>query len=177
MTAAGAVRADGLVGDVAGAAFDAIIDGEMADRTERFVVKGGNAESGAELLVESAQVLEMRGEGGNLQTVVGKKEFLITGIPEARELALEHDGGRDGHLIKAVRALAELGAAAIFFHTNDAAGAAYGKAESGEAFDGLGLEAFFDIPHGVNRLKKEAESVKGRSQLWSRLGRIKVEER
>ena len=154
------MSADGAVGNVAGAAFNAVIDGEMADGAEGFIIKSGNAESSAEFFIELAKILKMGCQRGDFEAVIVEKEFLIAGIPQACELALEHDGRRNGHGKEAVSAFAKLGAGAVFFHANNAAGAADGKSESSQAFDRLGLKTFFDIPHGAPRVKKEKDSVK-----------------
>ena len=63
----------------------------------------------------------MRGQSGELQPFVGEEKLLIAGVPQACELAVQHDGGNDGHLIEAVGSLAEFGAAAVFFDTDHAA--------------------------------------------------------
>ena len=131
MMAAGAVGADGFVWDVASAAFDAVVDADLADGAEGFVVESWNAESGAQLFIESAQTFEMRGESGQFYAVVGEEKLLVTGVPQASELTFQHDGGEDGHLKAAIGALAKFGAATVFFHANDAAGAADGKTEGG----------------------------------------------
>ena len=131
MMAAGAVRADGFVRDVAGAAFDAIVDADLADGAEGFVVKSWNAESGAQLFVESAQAFEMRGEGGEFYAVVGEEKFLVAGVPQAGELPFQHDGGENGHLKGAIGTLTKFGAAAVFFNADHAASAADGKTEGG----------------------------------------------
>ena len=68
----GAVSAYGIVRDVTGTAFHAIVDTKLADGTEGFVVKGGDAEGGAEFFVELAQIGEMSGESGNLDAFVGE---------------------------------------------------------------------------------------------------------
>jgi hypothetical protein len=58
------VRADGFVGDVADAAFDAVVDADLADRAESLVVKSGDAERGKQFFVELAKIFEMRCERG-----------------------------------------------------------------------------------------------------------------
>ena len=64
MSATGFVRADGFVGHVADAAFDAVVDANLTDRTEGFVVKRRHAQRGTQLFVEFAQIFEMRRERG-----------------------------------------------------------------------------------------------------------------
>jgi hypothetical protein len=147
---AGAVGADGFVGDVAGAAFDAIVDGDLADGAEGFVVKGGHAEGCAQLFVELAQVGEMRGEGGDFQAVVGQQKFLVAGVPQARELALKHDRGHDRHLVTVIGSFAKLRAAAVFFDAHYAARAADAKAQGRETLDGLLRKMLVDVPHGYS---------------------------
>ena len=142
------VGADGGVGDVAFAAFDAVVDADLADGAEGFVVEGGDAEGGAEFFVELPEIVKVRGEGGEFLAVVGEQEFLVAGVPELGELAVEHDGGQYGHLKAGVGFLAEFGAAAVFFNANNAAGGADAEAQGGEAFDGFLVKAFVNIPHG-----------------------------
>jgi hypothetical protein len=147
VAAAGAVRAYGFVRDVTVAAFDAIVDAEQAYGAKSFVVERWNAECGAQLFVELPQTFKVRSQRGKLDSFVGEQKFLIAGVPEAGELAFEHDGGEDSHLEGAVSSLSEFGATAIFFHADYTAGTANGKAEGGEAFDGLRRKLIFDIPH------------------------------
>src|SRR5258708_27653996 len=156
----GAVRPDGFVRHITGAAFDTIVNGNLADRAKRFVVKSRNAQSGAQLFVEFAQALQMRGERRKFQTIVGEQEFLIAGVPQAGKLALDHDGRDDGHLKFGVGGLAEFRAATVFFDADHAASSAYGESQRGQAFNGFRIETFFDIPHGPSRLKKAGKSVK-----------------
>jgi hypothetical protein len=154
------MSADGFVGNVASAAFDAIVDGDLADGAERFVVKGRNTKSGAQFFIELAEILQVRGQSGQLDAIVGEQEFLVAGVPQACELSLDHDRGQDGELITRVSALAKFGAAAVFFDADDAARTTDGKTKSGQTFDGLRVKTLFDIPHGALRLKKAAASVK-----------------
>jgi len=149
-----------FVGNVARTALDAIVDGDLADGAERFVVKGRNTKSGAQFFIELAEILQVRGESGQLDAIVGKQEFLVAGVPQSRELSFDHDRGQDSKLITRVSALAKLGAAAVFFDADDAARAADGKAKSGQTLDGLGVKTLFDIPHDALRLKKAVASVK-----------------
>src|ERR1700676_818083 len=154
------VRADGFVGDVAGAAFDAIVDGDLANGAESFVVEGRHAECRAQLFVELAQVGEVRGEGGDLQAIVGEQKFLITSVPQTGELAFEHDGGNDRHLVGAVGVFANLRAAAVFFDAHNAAGAAHAEAQCGETLNGLLRKTFVDVPHGYSDYGKGSRNVK-----------------
>jgi hypothetical protein len=157
---AGFVRADGFVGHVADAAFDAVVDADLADRAESFVVKSGNAERGKQFFVELTKIFEMRGQGRKLQAFVGQKKLLVAGIPKASEAALEHDRRDDGHLVHVVRAFAKLRAAAVFFDADNAARAANGKAERRQIFHLLRCELLFDIPHGALSLVNGGSSVK-----------------
>ena len=129
------MSADGFVGNIAGAALDAVIHRDLADRAESFVIKSGHAESGAKFLVELAQILQVNCEGGKLYAVIGDQKFLVAGVPKTRELALDHDCREDGELQLSVSALAKFGAAAVFFDANDSAGAADSKTQRGETFD------------------------------------------
>src|SRR6266850_7982050 len=147
VTALFAVGADGFVRHIALAALDAVVDADLAHGTERLVVKRGDAQRGAELFVEFAKILQVRGQRGELQPFVGEEKLLIAGVPQARKLAVQHDGGSDGHLIEAVGSLAEFGPAAVFFHADYAARAADLETQRRQAFDGLRGEALFDIPH------------------------------
>jgi hypothetical protein len=157
---AGLVRADGFVGDVADAAFDAVVDANLADRTESFVVESGDAERGKQFFVELAQTFEMRCERGQLEAFVRQKKLLVAGIPKASEAALEHDRRDDGHLVHVVRAFAKFRATAVLFDAHNAAGAADGKAERRKIFHLLRCELLFDIPHGALSLVNGVSSVK-----------------
>src|ERR1700687_341254 len=137
VAAEGLACADGFVRHVAFAALDAVVNADLADGTERFVVKGRNAQSRAQFFVELPQVLEMRRECRPFLSVVGEQKLLVAGVPQPREPAFQHDGGDNGHLIEVVGALAELCAAAVFFDAHYAARAAHGKPESRETLDGF----------------------------------------
>lgn len=139
--------ADGFVRVIAVAAFDAIVDGELAHGAESFVVEGGNTESGPQFFVEFAEVNELRGEGGELDPFIGEQEFLVPGVPQPAELALDHDGGEDGHLEMIVGGLAKLGATTVFFNADDSAGAANRETQGSESVHLLFFEAFVDVPH------------------------------
>jgi hypothetical protein len=154
------MSADGFVRNIARAALYAIVDGNLAYGTERFVVKGWNTKGGAQFFIELAEILQMRGKSGQLDAIIGKQEFLVAGVPQARELSFDHDRGQYGELITRVSALAKLGATAIFFDADDTACAANGKTKSGQTFNGFRVKTLFDIPHGALRLKKAAASVK-----------------
>src|SRR5467141_2520474 len=94
--------ADGFVRHVALAALNAVVDADLADGTERFVVKGWNTQRRAQFFVELPQVLEMRRERRQFLSVVGEQKLLVAGVPQPREPALQHDGGNNGHLIEVV---------------------------------------------------------------------------
>src|SRR5215467_6809245 len=113
-----AVRANGLVRHVSGAALHAIVDRDLADRPQRFVVERGHAERGTQFFVELTQILQMRSQRRQLDAFVGQQKFLVAGIPQARKLALHHDRWKDGELKSGVGTLAKLRAATVFLHTN-----------------------------------------------------------
>ena len=115
------VRTDGFVGYVANAAFDAIVDAVMARGAEGFVVIGRDAERGAQLFVEAAEIAELRDANWNLGAVMRKEKLLVTGIPQVRELALRHDRRDHGHLEATLVQLAQFGAAIVFLNANDSA--------------------------------------------------------
>ena len=160
MASAGFVRADGFVGHVANAAFDAVVDADLANRTEGFVVKSGDAERGKKFFVELAEIFEMRCKRGQLESVVGQQKLLVACIPKASEAALKHDRRDDGHLVHVVRAFAKFRAAAVLFDADNAAGAANGKAERCKIFHLLRCELLFDIPHGALSVVNGGSSVK-----------------
>src|SRR5216683_2810910 len=151
----GTMRADGFVWNVASPAFDPVIHGKLADRPESFVIKSWYVKSGAQLFVKLAKILQVHSQSGQFYSIIGKQKFLVAGIPQTRELSLNHNGWQNRELEFPIGALAKLRAATVFFHTHHAARAAYGKAKSGHAFNSLRIKALFDIPHGPTRLKKE----------------------
>src|SRR5262249_51383926 len=147
-------------------------DADLADGAERFVVESGHTESGAQFFIELTQIFQVLRQRGNFLTVVGEKKLLVTGVPQTRELSTEHDRGHDRHLIKAVGTFAKLGAAAVLFHANNAAGAANGKSQCRQTFDGFLREALVDIPHDGERLAQSArrsEHRRPREKTSSRL--------
>ena len=144
--------ADAFVRHGARTSQDPVVRGDLARRAQRLVVIGGHANCVAQLFVELAQIPEVAGQGGNLSPVVGDQKFLVAGIPQARELALEHDGRQDGHLIAPARCAPELRAAAIFLYAHDAARAADPKALRGQGVEGDLLEAILYVPHGAIRI-------------------------
>src|SRR5579862_1201681 len=97
MAGAGAVGAYGLVGNVAGAAFEPIVNGDLANGAEGFVIESRDAESGAQFLVEAAEILQVRGQRWQLDAFVGKQKFLVAGVPQTRDLALDHNGRSEEH--------------------------------------------------------------------------------
>src|SRR5258706_16267110 len=60
-----AVHADGLVRNIALAAFHTIVDADLADRTQGFVVKRGYSESSPQLFVKLPQVFKVRCQRGH----------------------------------------------------------------------------------------------------------------
>ena len=102
----------------------------------------------------------MRRERRQFLSVVGEQKLLVARVPQPRELALQHDGGSDGHLVKIVWAFAELRAAPVFFDADYAARASYGKPQRRETFNRFWREPLFDIPHGLFRLMDTCPSVK-----------------
>jgi hypothetical protein len=160
MSAARLVGADRFVRYVADAAFNAVVDADLADRAERFVVKSRDTQCGPQFLVELSQIFQMRGQGWQFQAIIGQQKLLVAGVPKARKAALQHDRRHNRHLVKVVRTFAKFRAAAVFFHAHDAARAADGKAKRRQAFDLLWCELLFDIPHGPHSLVKAESSVK-----------------
>src|SRR5256885_1021742 len=135
MPGSGAACADGFVWNISDPALHPIVDGDLADRAESFVVKGRHAEGRAQLFVEPAKILQMKCERRQLQSIVCEQKFLVAGIPQARELSFDHDGRQHGELEFSVSALAKFRAAAVFFDAHDATRTANRKAEGGKALD------------------------------------------
>ncbi len=154
------MRANRFVWYVAGTAFDAVVDADLAHRAERFVVKSGDTQRGQQFFVEPSQIFEMRCERWQLQTVVGQQKLLVARIPKPREAAFQHDRRHNRHLIEIVRAFAEFRAAAVFFHAHHAARAADGEAKRRQTFNLLAREPLFDIPHRALSLVNARSSVK-----------------
>src|SRR5713226_9243431 len=102
----------------------------------------------------------MRCKRRYFQSFVREQELLVTGVPQSRELALQHDGRNNGQLVEVVRALAEFRSAAVLFDAHHPARAPHGKPQRGETLDCSWWEAFFDIQHGLFRVMKERETVK-----------------
>ena len=140
--------ADGFVGVVADAAFDAVVDAVVASRAEGLVVIGGDAKSSAQLFVEAAEIAELVDADGDFQAFVGEQEFLVAGVPEVSELAIQHDRGNDGHVEAVLGFLAKFGAAIVFLDADDAAGVADKEALGRERFDLWLGEDLVDVPHG-----------------------------
>src|SRR5258707_4522151 len=82
-----AVHADGLVRNIALAAFHAIVDADLAHRTQSFVVKRGYSESSPQLFVELPQGFKVRCQCRHFKPFVSQKEFLVTRVPQAGELS------------------------------------------------------------------------------------------
>ena len=144
-----AVRSDRLVRNVASPAFDAVVNGNLADRPESFVIKSWYVKGGAQLLIKLAKILQVHSQSRQFYSIIGEQKFLVPGIPQARELSLNHNGWQNRELEFAIGALAKLRAATVFFHTHHAARAAYRKAKSSHAFNSLRIKALFDVPHSV----------------------------
>ena len=145
----GAMRADGFVWNVASPAFDAVVHGNLADRPESFVIKSWYVKGGAQLLIKLAKILQVHSKSRQFYSIIGEQKFLVAGIPQARELSLNHNGWQNRELEFPIGALAKLCAATVFFHTHHAARAAYRKAKSSHAFNSLRIKALFDVPHRV----------------------------
>src|SRR4029077_17658181 len=124
-----AMRADGFVWNVASPAFDAVVHGNLADRPESFVIKRWYVKGGAQLLVKLAKILQVHSQSRQFYSIIGEQKFLVPGIPQARELPLNHNGWQNRELEFAIGALAKFRAATVFFHTHHTARAAYRKAE------------------------------------------------
>ena len=130
-----AMRADGVVWNVASPAFDAVVHGNLAHRPESFVIKSWHVKGGAQLFVKLAKILQVHSQSRQFYSIIGEQKFLVPGIPQARELSLNHNGWQNRELEFAIGALAKLRAATVFFHAHHAARAAYRKAKSSHAFN------------------------------------------
>src|SRR5882762_2901764 len=107
--------ANGAIRDVARAAFDAVVDGNLRRRSESLVVVGGHAERGSQLFVEAAHAEKLVGIRGKLPAVIGEEKFLVTRVPQTCELAVHQDGRKNRHNVVVIRSTAKLRAAAVFF--------------------------------------------------------------
>src|ERR1700756_1643578 len=87
----GAVRADSFVRHITGATFNAVVHGNLADRAKSFVVKSGHVERGAQFFIELAKILQVHSQRRQFQAIIGEQKFLITRIPQPRELSLDHN--------------------------------------------------------------------------------------
>jgi len=125
--------ADGLVGDISGTAFDAIVDGHQRSGAEGLVVVGGDAERGSQLFVKFAHVDELLGVRGKFSAIVGEQKFLVAGVPQADELAVEQDGWENRHRVVFVGSAPEFRAAAVLFDAHHAARAADNEADAGQS--------------------------------------------
>jgi hypothetical protein len=143
------VSAHGFIRNVSGAPLHAIVDAERTHGAEGFVVKGGNAQGSSQFFIKFAQIGELGRLGRQLDAVICQKKFLVAGVPQASELASQHDGRQDGHLETAVWVLTEFSAGAVFFHADDTARAAHRKAYGSKGVHLFLLKAFFNIPHGL----------------------------
>src|SRR5207237_8298747 len=108
MPSVSTMRANRFVRHVALAAAYAIVNAHLAHRTERFVVKSRHAQRRAQLLVELAQVLQVRDQRGNLQHFVGQQNLMIASIPLLSDIYLKIYHECDGYLLDQVGALATL---------------------------------------------------------------------
>src|SRR5258705_5033194 len=119
-----AVHADGLVRNIALAAFHTIVDADLADRTQGFVVKRGYSESSPQLFVKLPQVFKVRCQCRHFKPFVSQKEFLVTRVPQAGEFFFLHDR-RPYRLSQApIGVLPEFRSAATLLHSGHAARAA-----------------------------------------------------
>src|SRR5690348_17499862 len=80
--------ADGLVRNIARAPFYAVVDGNVAGRTQRLVIIGRNAQRRSQFLIKSPQVGKLIHANRNLMVVMRQQKLLVARIPEARELPL-----------------------------------------------------------------------------------------
>ena len=135
MAAAGWVSAHGFVRHGALPALNAVVDAELADGTERFVVERRNAQRRAQFFIELPQVFEMGRQGRQFLPIIREQEFLVARVPQPRELALQHDAGRNCHLVQIVGPFTELGSTTVFFDPHDAARATHGKTQRRETLD------------------------------------------
>src|SRR5258708_2893950 len=131
------MRAYCFVRNVASAAFDAVVHGNLADRPESFVIKSRHVKGGAQLFIKLAKILQVQSQSGQFYSIISEQKFLVARIPQARELSLNHNGWQNGELEFSIGALAKLRAATVFFHTHHAARAAYREAKSSHAFNSL----------------------------------------
>src|SRR5580692_1367662 len=154
------VRSNRLVWHIADAAFNAVVDADLAHGAERFVVESGDTQRGSQFLVELSQIFEVCRQRGQFHAIVGQQKLLVACVPKAGEPAFEHNGRGDRHLIEVVRSLAKLRAAAVFLDADDAPRAADGKAERRQAFNLLWCKPLFNIPHRALSLVNAESSVK-----------------
>ena len=110
-----------FVWDVAWASFHAIVHAHLAGGADRFVVVGRNSERGSQFFVELAQIDELVFVSRDFFLVMREQKLLIPGIPEGRELALQHDARNFGHLEIVAAGLAKFGAAIVLLDADDSA--------------------------------------------------------
>jgi len=159
------LRADGFVGHVADAAFDAVVNAVVAGRAESFVVIGRYAKRRAQLFVEASQIAELPHAHGKFVAVVSQQKFLVARVPQMRELALHHDRGNDGHLVVVALGFpAKLGAAIVLLDPDDAARAADGETLRPKRFDLSLREGLVDVPHGHSGYGFGGASVKAKNE-------------
>src|SRR5258708_3650798 len=149
-----AVHADGLVRNIALAAFHAIVDADLAHRTQSFVVKRGYSESSPQLFVELPQVFKVRCQCRHFKPFVSQKEFLVTRVPQAGEFSFFHYILRLPHCSTARPFLSKLLAPSPPFY------AAHSEAQRGKAVDGLLVKPFVYVPHDEARIGETQRAVK-----------------
>ena len=66
------MRANRFIRHVTLAAQHAVVHAQLAHRAKRFVVKGWHAQRCAQLFIEFPQVLQVRRERGDLESLVGQ---------------------------------------------------------------------------------------------------------
>ena len=110
-----------FVRDVAWASFDTVVHTHLAGRSDRLVVVGRDSERGSQFFVEFAQIDELAFVRRDFFLVMREQELLIPGIPEGRELALQHDARDFGHLEIVAASFAKFGSAIVFLDADDSA--------------------------------------------------------
>src|ERR1700687_458771 len=143
-------HADGAIGVVARAPFDAVVDGNLGRRSQRFVVVRRHAERGSHFFIEAAHAEKLVGGRGKLPAVIGEEEFLIARVPQTRELAVHHDRWKNRHQVVIVRGPAKLRATSIFFYSSHTARAAHNESGTGQGFQQSRFKSIADIPHGTS---------------------------
>src|SRR5882724_2086295 len=166
--AALAMRANRIIRHCTLAAFNPVVNRDLADRSQRLVVKRRHSQRRTQLFVELAQILQVLRQRRQFQPLIGQQKLLITRIPKPRELPLQHNSGQNRHLILPIGPFSEFGPTPIFFHAHNAARAANRETQRRHPLNCLRIEPFFDIPHRLSRLIKEPASVKPAASSWER---------